>query len=103
VSSSFNRGELFKTYDALAAGAVDVLEKPRGDESDELWAPRFLAAVKLVARVRVITHPRARMGALGQPRAERLPPVVSASSGAHALVAIGASTGGPAAVVEVLR
>src|SRR3990167_6263820 len=32
VSSSFNLGELFKTYDALAAGAVDVLEKPRGNE-----------------------------------------------------------------------
>ena len=32
VSASTNRGELFKTYDALAAGAVDVLEKPRGDE-----------------------------------------------------------------------
>src|ERR1700726_939528 len=32
VSSSFNRGELFKMYDALAAGAVDVLEKPTGDE-----------------------------------------------------------------------
>src|SRR5438105_12292287 len=31
VSASTNRGELFKTYDALAAGAVDVLEKPRGD------------------------------------------------------------------------
>ena len=26
VSASTNRGELFKTYDALAAGAVDVLE-----------------------------------------------------------------------------
>ena len=28
VSSSTNRGELFKTYEALAAGALDVLEKP---------------------------------------------------------------------------
>ena len=28
VSASTNRGELFKTYEALAAGAVDVLEKP---------------------------------------------------------------------------
>src|SRR5690606_41169702 len=37
VSSSFNRGELFKTYDALAAGAVDVFEKPRVDESEEEW------------------------------------------------------------------
>ena len=32
VSASTNRGELFKTYEALAAGAVDVLEKPSGDE-----------------------------------------------------------------------
>src|ERR1700709_2718609 len=27
VSSSFNRGEIYKTYEALAAGAVDVLDK----------------------------------------------------------------------------
>ena len=33
VSSSTNRGELFKTYEALAAGAVDVLEKPLGRRS----------------------------------------------------------------------
>src|SRR6516225_894651 len=32
VSASINRGELFRTYDALAAGAVDVLEKPVGTE-----------------------------------------------------------------------
>src|ERR1700674_5653071 len=31
VSSSTNRGELCKTYDALAAGAVDVFEKPNGN------------------------------------------------------------------------
>ena len=30
VSASINRGELFKIYEALAAGAVDVLEKPTG-------------------------------------------------------------------------
>src|SRR5471032_464644 len=34
VSASTNRGELFKTYEALAAGALDVLEKPKGDEAD---------------------------------------------------------------------
>ncbi|MGH9017932.1 MAG: response regulator, partial [Acidimicrobiales bacterium] len=31
VSSSLNRGELFKTYEALAAGAVDVMSKPTGE------------------------------------------------------------------------
>src|SRR5512132_3833363 len=28
VSSSLNRGEVFKTYDALSAGALDVMDKP---------------------------------------------------------------------------
>src|ERR1700748_2871883 len=55
VSSSVNRAELFKTYDALAAGAVDVLDKPRGDEPEGQWEQRFLDTVKLVARIRVIT------------------------------------------------
>src|SRR5687767_11656538 len=66
VSSSINRGELFKTYDALAAGAVDVLEKPRGDERDGEWERKFVSAIKLVSRIKVITHPRARLGALGR-------------------------------------
>src|SRR5208282_1230949 len=34
VSASTNRGELYKTYDALAAGAVDVFEKPDGKTAD---------------------------------------------------------------------
>src|SRR5687768_7903015 len=43
VSASTNRSELFETYQALAAGAVDVLEKPRGDAFDEGWEGRFLS------------------------------------------------------------
>src|SRR5262245_26095538 len=61
VSASVNRGELFKIYDSLAAGAVDVLEKPTGEEPDGAWERRLLSAVKLVARIKVITHPRARL------------------------------------------
>ncbi len=58
VSSSTNRGELFKTYEALAAGAVDVLEKPTGFYGDD-WDSRFISTVKLVSRIKTITHPRA--------------------------------------------
>ena len=103
VSASTNRGELFKTYDALAAGAVDVLEKPTGDEADEQWEQRFVATVKLVARIKVITHLRARLGAIGQPR--HAPPMPRpAGARRHCqLIAIGASTGGPGAIVDVLR
>lgn len=115
VSSSFNRGELFKTYEALAAGAVDVLEKPSGEADDGDWNRRFIAAVRMVARIRVITHPRARLSALAakRPSVPVLPPQPALSSESFSprpstqrrfeVIAIGASTGGPGAIVEVLR
>src|SRR3984885_11112878 len=60
VSSSTNRGELFKTYEALAAGAVDAFEKLSADDEEARWEERFLATVRLVSRIKVITHPRGR-------------------------------------------
>lgn len=106
VSSSTNRGELFKTYEALAAGAVDVLEKPSGLETHEEWERNFLATVKLVSRILVVTHVRARLGALGKLRAEpALPPAagITLQTRRYELAVIGASTGGPSAILEVLR
>ena len=105
VSASTNRGELFKTYEALAAGAVDVLEKQDGDEPDGAWERRLVETVKLVAKIRVISHPRLRLAGLGKPPAPPAPerPGRSASDRACRIVAIGASTGGPGAIVEILR
>ncbi len=103
VSASTNRGELFKIYKSLAAGAVDVLEKPTGTEPDGAWERRFLATVKLVAQIRVITHPRARLSNLRQRPLPAAAQRLNSSEQGYALVAIGASTGGPGAIVEVLR
>jgi two-component system chemotaxis response regulator CheB len=101
VVSSADRQELFSTYNALAAGAVDVLEKPRGDASDTGWGRRLCAAVRLVSRIRVITHPRAR---LGRPVDVPAPPAVPATvDDGMQVVAVGASTGGPGALTELLR
>lgn len=103
VSASLNRGELFKIYDALAAGAVDVLDKPTGNEIDGDWERRLRSTVKLVAKIKVITHPRAKLEArrlqletLAQYPCPQSPAPIE-------VVAIGASTGGPGAVVEVIR
>jgi two-component system chemotaxis response regulator CheB len=109
VVSSADRRELFSTYNALAAGALDVLEKPRGDDSDATWGRRLCSLVRLVSRIRVITHPRARLG--GRDRAvppNAAPPAaVTAPAGPDRdeprVVAIGASTGGPGALTELLR
>lgn len=99
VSASTNRGELFQTYAALAAGAVDVLDKPSDQDRD--WERRLVASVKLLARIKVITHPRARLGRFGQPSLpSRMVPVRHKPPQA---IAIGVSTGGPGALVEILH
>ncbi|MDB4996524.1 MAG: response regulator receiver modulated CheB methylesterase, partial [Myxococcaceae bacterium] len=99
VSASTNRGELFRTYEALAAGAVDVLDKPHGTEEDGLWEARLLSTVKLVARIKVITHPRARLANMTPSAAigSASPATLPHTRGSRTVVAIGASTGGPAA------
>src|SRR5204862_3158562 len=122
VSASTNRGELFRTYEALAAGALGVMEKPTGEETDGRWETTFLSTVKLVSRVRVITHmagrkrtisdlqlrdARVQQRAAGAPPPAVAPPPTGRGPDAvaprFAAVAIGASTGGPGAIVDVLR
>lgn len=103
VSASLNRGEVFKTYDALAAGAVDVVEKPEGAAADEAWEAKLRAAVKLVSKIQVITHPRAKLGRFGRlAGAAASSPRTAVRSGPYELVVLGASTGGPAALRQVL-
>ncbi len=102
VSSSTNRAQLLSTYDALAAGAVDVLEKPRGDHTDAAWESRLRSSVKLVSRIHVITH-RPRGQASRQAAAGASPPSWGEEKRHCEVLAIGASTGGPGAVVDVLR
>ena len=104
VVSSADRAETFSTYNALAAGAVDVLEKPRGDDSDADWAQRLRTSLRLVARIRVITHPRARLdGRVTTPVPAAVPTATPAAGSGLNVVAVGASTGGPAALTELLR
>ncbi|HZF51324.1 MAG TPA: chemotaxis-specific protein-glutamate methyltransferase CheB [Polyangiaceae bacterium] len=113
VSASYNRGEVTSTLDALAAGAVDVLEKPDGRvDPDDAWSRHFLATVKLASRIKVITHVRGRLrGSIPTPPPPSMtsrtsgPPFVAAPEwdGRFRLIAMGASTGGPAAVVTILR
>jgi two-component system chemotaxis response regulator CheB len=58
----------------------------------------------LVSRIRVITHPRGRLKAFGRPIPERPPAIDAPACNRRCeLVAIGASTGGPGALVEILR
>ncbi len=116
VSASVNRGEALKTYDALAAGAVDLIDKPSLGEPRESWESSFLARVRMVSRIKVITHPRGRLR--GSPRLDSRATATSVAGSRNGVspvlhpfagfgmiraIAIGASTGGPAAVADILK
>jgi two-component system chemotaxis response regulator CheB len=99
VSASFSRDEEALTFEALRAGALTVVGKPLGPDQpgQAESAEKIVETVRLMAEVKVVRrwarrpHPLAPAMAIAPPeRAVRI-------------VAMGASTGGPAAVFEILE
>jgi two-component system chemotaxis response regulator CheB len=82
---------------ALAAGAVDVVGALDLDPSDPAYARDLVRHLVVASRVRVISHPRGRL------RRRPLDDAAERPAGRVPLVAIGASTGGPPALAEVLQ
>jgi len=98
VSASTSREEVAMTFEALKAGALTVVDKPGGPDHPKHAesARRLVETVKLMAEVKVIRR---------WPRRERpAPPSVLPAKPDRKirLVAIGASTGGPQVVAEIL-
>jgi two-component system chemotaxis response regulator CheB len=96
----------------LAAGAVDVLAKPGPYEQATLaeHAEVLRRRMRVAARIRVITHPRGRLRSKGlsqatEPVSTRSRPAAAPVEARHdvKLLVIGASTGGPQALLTVLR
>ena len=80
-------------FKALSLGALDILEKPRGDDLRDYGA-LLCSRLRLLAGVKVIRHLRG----LRERKAPR--PTVAARP---ELVVIGASLGGPRALATLLR
>jgi two-component system chemotaxis response regulator CheB len=87
---------------ALAAGAVDVVGGLDVPPASPEYADVLRRHLTFASRVRVITHPRARLR--GRTRPVSVPPVaaVGATRERTCVVAIGASTGGPPALATLL-
>jgi two-component system chemotaxis response regulator CheB len=96
LSANIAGRESVEAVDALVAGAVDVLPKPKTWSEGEEDALR--AQVRLVGGVTVVRHHRARL----VPASRATSATSDGRATAHPIVAIGASTGGPAALAEIL-
>lgn len=102
VSASVEKEELNIAMNALRAGAVVVLEKPVSPTSEayEALAGRVCEQLALMSDLRVIRQrsARRREEAVGDRPVPARPP-----AGGYRALGIVASTGGPNALVEVLR
>ena len=98
VLTGLNKTDATIAVTCLERGAVDVIAKPSGVISYDIdaLAPVIVEKVKQAARL----HLR-RNGAAESAAAGRLPGEIDAAKGAKLLV-IGASTGGPRALAEML-
>lgn len=102
------------TLDALSAGAVDFVSKPKIDVSNSLeaYGEEIIAKVKSAAGVRVRRYEGNRQIARGAPRSMNGSSAAMINGGSSKsrhfrttdkIIAIGASTGGTEAIREVLE
>lgn len=104
VTASWDPSDVNKTWQAMEAGAVAALEKPRYSTQDDYKsnAKNIVDTVRLMSQVKVVrrwTAKRKNPGAISlAQKAEQ-----SAPAQRYKIVAIGASTGGPPVLKELLE
>lgn len=90
------------SFEALRAGALEVIGKPSADQlSDEVWLRGFCRKIRMLAEIPVITRYRsyrARPDASPSPAPRPTRP----AAGGVELVCLGASTGGPPALRTII-
>lgn len=97
LSSNVDPQDSLSAFNAIRHGALDVMEKPAGMGSNAFGdiAAGLIEKVKALARVRVIHHFR-------RPRPVVTPRELPAAA-ERRLLAVGASTGGPKAVMRLVK
>jgi two-component system chemotaxis response regulator CheB len=101
ISASVGSEDLKISFNAIQAGALDIIEKPRGNLQSgyERLGAEIVRRVRMVAEIRVFRHISPR---LQRPLAWTPPPGVGGRAPEYA-VAVGASTGGPSALLSLLQ
>jgi two-component system chemotaxis response regulator CheB len=98
LSSRANRNQMQTAFEAMRRGALEVLPKPEDTPSWQLLAESLPDTVRAIIEAQA--QPRPKRPRSSEPEA-RLPPASATQE--LRWVAIGASTGGPAALRELLE
>lgn len=100
LSSHLDPKDSRSAFNAIKHGALDVMEKPRGIFNGGFGeiSAQLIDKVKALAKVRVIHHFRRQ-----RPSLPLTPTAPGLESRPRKVLAIGASTGGPKAVMRLLR
>ena len=101
LSSVIDKEGIFTTFNALAAGAVDVMEKPSMLPSNS-WSgigDVLIRKLKLISKAKVVTHVKGRVKEFSP----HVKPVSLIKSNTPEIIGIGASTGGPSVVMQILK
>ncbi|MDD5763131.1 MAG: chemotaxis-specific protein-glutamate methyltransferase CheB [bacterium] len=105
VSASWDAREVDRTFRAMEAGALTVVRKPcgPGDPRYEEEAGELVRTVKLMSEVKVVRRwAREKKPAADPVSVRAVTSTRSDRAGDVRIVAIGASTGGPAAIRSIL-
>ncbi len=103
ITASWDPKDVAKAWSAMEAGAVAALEKPRySTEADyKKDADNIVDTVKLMSEVKVVRRwPSSRSGVLTSDTSNHI--VKEPTLDRYGIVAIGASTGGPPVIKELL-
>ncbi|MFQ5901133.1 MAG: chemotaxis-specific protein-glutamate methyltransferase CheB [Thermodesulfobacteriota bacterium] len=99
LSLSVFKGGMDKAFKAISYGALEVVEKaPLESTQDNKVAKQLIEKIKFLARVKVIHHPLAK---IERRKLETID--IPKRKGTRKIIAIVASTGGPDALLRILK